>query len=425
MDRRHPPARRPVPDERPVQAARPVQAVRPAATGQPTARLTVSRATAGFLDRGHPWVRPDRFTKGLERLTAGQSVTLVDERGKGLASALADPGAEVCARVFHRQPDKAFDPQAAVERAWLRRAALHTDPTTTCYRVVHGEADFLPGLRVERYGDVLVAVVLADCLMPHLDGVCLALSGLLPGATVVVRDHRDDVRRSAVSSWRWQAAGGQGALDAEAVITAHELGVPLAVRPFAGLATGIYVDQRATRAWLRPQARGARVLNLFAYTGLFSVSLLHAGAAAALDVDLSAPALAQARDNAALAGVAERHRTITGECRAVLAGLPAGELSDVVIVDPPTSAQGEGGWILRRDYPEVLGLAWARTAPGGLLVACCNTLHGKPFALRDALRDACPGGQPVATPEPGIDVPLASGFPEGRPWQLAAVRRAG
>lgn len=389
----------------------------------PAARtLTVSRATAGFIARGHPWVRPDRFTRGLERLRPGDAVDLVDDRGMALASALADPAAEVCARVFHRLPGKKFDPAAAIQRAWERRAALAAqaaDAATTCYRVVHGEADFIPGLRVERYGDVIVAVLLAECLVPHLDALCRALQACLPGATVVVRDHRDDLRVRETASWRWNSDGTRGKLDPEATVTAHELGVPLLVRPFAGLATGVYVDQRATRQWLRPQASGKRVMNLFAYTGLFSTSLLQAGAAAALDVDLSAPALAQASDNARLAGVADRHRTQHGECRKILSALT--ETFDLIIVDPPTSAQGEGGWILRRDYPEVLSLAWAKLAPGGLLLAACNTLHGKPFALAEALTAACPGGRSVPTPALGEDLPQLKGFPEGRPFQLAAV----
>ena len=76
-------------------------------------QIQVSRTTAVFLEKGHPWVRPDRFTKGLESVKNGEAVTLVDERGRGLASALAEPGGEVCARVFHRKPDMAFDPAAA------------------------------------------------------------------------------------------------------------------------------------------------------------------------------------------------------------------------------------------------------------------------------------------------------------------------
>ena len=389
-------------------------------------RLAVSRATAGFISRGHPWVRPDRFTRGLERLQAGDAVDLVDERGVALASALADPAAEVCARVFHRLPGKKFDAAAAIQRAWERRAELHAAANsgqTSCYRVVHGEADYLPGLRVERYAHVMVVVVLAECLAPHLDAVCRALLTCLPTATIVVRDHCDDLRVRETASWRWLPDGTKGELAAQAMIVGNELGVPVAIRPFAGLATGIYVDQRQTRAWLRPHVTGKSVLNLFAYTGLFSTSLLHAGAASALDVDLSAPALAQATENAQLAGVAQRHRTEHGECRKVLTALD--QTFDRIIVDPPTSAQGEGGWILRRDYPEVLRLAWAKLAPGGLLLACCNTLHGKTFGVAEALSAACPGGQPVPTPGLGDDIPQVKGFPEGRPYQLAAVVRPG
>ena len=389
-------------------------------------RLAVSRATAGFISRGHPWVRPDRFTRGLERLQAGDAVDLVDERGVALASALADPAAEVCARVFHRLPGKKFNAAAAIQRAWERRAELHAaanSAQTTCYRVVHGEADYLPGLRVERYADVMVVVVLAECLAPHLDAVCRALLMCLPTAIIVVRDHRNDLRVRETASWRWLPDGTKGELDAQAMVVGQELGVPVAIRPFAGLATGIYVDQRPTRAWLRPHVAGKSVLNLFAYTGLFSTSLLHAGAASALDVDLSAPALAQATENAQLAGVASRHRTEHGECRKVLTALD--QTFDRIIIDPPTSAQGEGGWILRRDYPEVLRLAWAKLAPGGLLLACCNTLHGKTFGVAEALSAACPGGQPVPTPGLGDDIPQVKGFPEGRPYQLAAVVRTG
>ncbi|MBA3686462.1 MAG: hypothetical protein H0W72_14670, partial [Planctomycetes bacterium] len=126
--------------------------------------LTVSRATAGFIARGHPWVRPDRFTRGLDQLRAGDEVVLIDEHGRELASALADPGAAVCARVYDRRPGVPFAPVEAFARAWTARAAMHADPATDCYRVVHGDADGLPGLRVERYGAVLVVLELSGCI---------------------------------------------------------------------------------------------------------------------------------------------------------------------------------------------------------------------------------------------------------------------
>ena len=383
--------------------------------------LTVSRTTVRFLRDGHPWVRPDRFTRGLENLRAGEAVTLVDETGQVHASALADPAAEICARVFHRKPDALFDPAAAVVRAWNRRAALHADPDTDCYRIIHGEADFLPGLRVERYASVLVVLVLAECMKPHVDAVCSALYALMPSATLVVRDHRDDLRCAAVADSRW----GGGALDPEAVIEGRECACRYPLRPFSGLATGLYVDQRATRIWLKPQAAGRRVLNLFAYTGAFSINLLVAGAASAVDVDLAAPALARAAEAAVLNGVADRHRIVHQDCRQFLSD--SIDAFDCIICDPPTAAQGGAGWILRRDYPEVLRLAMRRLAPGGLLLACCNTLGGKPYALDAAVDDAAQNTglhlDVVEAPLVGEDIPLLRGFPEGRPFRLVAARR--
>jgi 23S rRNA (cytosine1962-C5)-methyltransferase len=267
-----------------------------------------------------------------------------------------------------------------------------------------------------------VVLVLAGCAAPYADAICASIAGRVPGATVVRRDHRDDLRREEVRSRRF----GGSELDPEAVVQALELGVAYPLRPFAGLATGIYVDQRATRAWLRPQAAGRRVLNLFAYTGAFSVSLLAAGAAQAIDVDLAAPALRRAEEAAALNGVADRHRTVHADCRQYLAA--STERFDLVIADPPTAAQGGESWVLRRDYPDLLRLAAARLAPGGLLVACCNTIGGKPYPLVEVVRQAATAAEVAVTdvpvPELGEDIPALRGFPEGRPYRLMAVRAA-
>jgi 23S rRNA (cytosine1962-C5)-methyltransferase len=373
--------------------------------------LQIGRESIGFVERGHPWIRPDRWTRGLDRLRAGELVKLIDERGAAVATALADPAAPVCARVV---PD-GWTPAAAVAKAWERRAALHADPATDCYRVVHGEADALPGLRVERYGNVLSVVVTAACCAPWLDQALAALAKAMPQAAIVVHDHLTDLRQGGVRSRRWPEA----ALDAEAVVAGRELGVVYPLRPFAGIASGLYVDQRANRAWLRGRASGARVLNLFAYTGAFSLSLLAAGATEATDVDLSQPALARAGEAAASNGLSG-HRTVRQDARGFCAGDDA--FYDLVIIDPPTSAQGGQGWVARRDYPELLQLAWARVAPGGLLLATSNAI-GKPFPLREALAAACRGGKSLATPQLGPDILQRKGFPEGRPFRCEAIAR--
>lgn len=369
-------------------------------------QLGIGRESAGFVQRGHPWIRPDRFTRGLERLRPGDVVHLVDEHGRTVATALADPGAAVCARVV---PD-GWDPAAAARAAWAKRATLHADPETDCYRVVHGEADGLPGLRVERLGTCLNAIVTAACILPHLDA---ALGALAQHGRIIVHEHLADLRREGVRTRAWP----DGRLDPAEVVAGRELGVSYPLRPAAGLASGLYVDQRATRAWLRRRAAGLRVLNLFAYTGAFSLSLLAAGAAEATDVDLSQPALDRAAETAALNKLAGHH-TVKRDARTFLNADDG--LYDRVIIDPPTSAQGGDGWVARRDYPELLRLAWRHVAPGGLLLAVSNSI-GKPFPLREALRAACPGSKPVDGPELGADLPQLPGFPEGRPFRIAGA----
>lgn len=378
------------------------------------ADLRVGRQSAGFIGRGHPWVRRDRFTRLPPGCVAGDPVTLVAEDGRRLAAALADPDSAVCARIHHRRPDRTFDPAAAIAAAWARRAALHADPDTDCYRVVHGEADGLPGLIVERLADELVVTYRCRAILAWQAAITAALHQVAPGMAQVHRRHIADIRRGGPELWRADGAP----LTGERELVGRELGVELLLRPEAGLATGIYVDQRATRAWLRERCGGARVLNLFAYTGLFSVSLLRAGAAAALDVDTARPALELARRNAERNGVASRHRTRRIDCRAFLDC--CADQFDIVICDPPTAATGTRGWVAHRDYPHLLRAITARLVPGGMLIACCNTRGGRVFDLARAVRRT-PGLQCVPGPELCADLPQLPGFVEGRPYRLVAA----
>jgi len=381
-------------------------------------RLIVGRESAGFIERGHPWIRPDRFTIGLETLVPGEPVVLGDERGRTLAAALADPTSPVCARVYSRDPNLAYDPASAVRKAWAKRGRFHHDRHTDCYRVVHGEADGLPGLRIERYADVLVVLVLADCAATAIEPICATLAELLPQARIVVREHRDDLRREAVAT---RFIGGD-CPGPETLVEAREFGVILPLRPFAGLATGIYVDQRGTRRWLRPQIAGKRVLNLFAYTGIFSLSLLQAGAASAIDVDLAAPALARAQEAAERNALTDRYRQHQSDCLEFLAA-DTGHY-DVIISDPPTAAQGgESGWISRRDYPRLLSLVQPRLAPGGLLIACSNTIGGKAIEVDGLIREAQLPLAILPAPELDPDIPQVKGFPEGRPFRLVVAQQ--
>ena len=278
--------------------------------------LQIGRQSAGFIQRGHPWLRRDRFLGSLDGFQAGDSVTLVTDRGERIASALVDPDAadNIIARVYDNRPDRLFDPSAALFRAAEARARLRRDPQTDCFRLVHGEGDFLPGVRVECYGDCAVLLLRCAAACAHTAALVDGLRTILGHDDIIIREQIDDLRRAPV-----QARHSSGrALVADREITGLEFDQKYVVMPENDLATGIYVDQRGTRAWLRDQIaqwpQPPRVLNLFAYTGVFSTFALSVGAAAATDMDLAAPALAIATTNAARNGFADRHQVLRGDC---------------------------------------------------------------------------------------------------------------
>lgn len=373
--------------------------------------VTIGRQSAGFVNRGHPWVRKDRFTKGIEHCAIGEAITLVDERGKGVASALANPGADRCALVYHRAAGKAFNPSASVERAWQARAGLHRDSNTNCYRIIHGEADFLPGFRLERYGQSYVLLIRNKAALAHSKAVANTIADLIPNGRLYIREQLDDLRKQKTATY---AHDGQ-TVDSHASHIARELGTDISVQPCLDLATGIYVDQRGTRSWLRQHCAGKSLLNCFAYTGVFSSSLLVAGAERAIDLDLSGAALAVAEANAAHNKVSERHQAVKADCGQWLAQCT--EQFDIIVMDPPTAARGGDGWVLRRDYPKLLKLLPPLLSPKGIVISCCNTLGGKPFDLKRALNEA---GLQIQSDKPQLaaDIPQKSGFPEGRPFRL-------
>ncbi len=380
--------------------------------------LRIGRQSAGFIARGHPWLRPDRFTGPRNHLHSGQAVTLVDERGWPLASALFDASAAVAARIYERRPHRPFQPEAAVDAAWQRRAALHKDPDTDCYRLIHGEADSLPGLVVERYAGVLVATWRSPAILAWRGAISTALRRHWDGL-IVHREHLDDLRRRPPRL----SFDGPAPSDPDWTIEGRELGVICRIQAASALATGLYIDQRGTRQWLRQRCQGARVLNLFAYSGLFSVSLLCAGATQAVDVDISAPALALASANAQRNGVADRHQTVREDVLGFVRNLPADHCYDCIICDPPTAARGRQGWVAARDCPQLISALLPHLAPGGLLLLTSNQLGRQhdPARLLAAHPDLSiekPGPQLAA------DLPQLPGFPEGRPFRLGVARRS-
>ncbi|MGO9765260.1 MAG: class I SAM-dependent methyltransferase, partial [Myxococcaceae bacterium] len=195
-----------------------------------------------------------------------------------------------------------------------------------------------------------------------------------------------------------------------------EGGLVFRIRPAEGLAVGLYLDMRDTRAFLRAHAEGMTLLNCFAYTGGFAVAALAGGARAAANVDLSKRALGWALENAALnAQVAE---ALPGDVFAWLRRLArAGRTFSSVVLDPPAFARGPSGpFTVARDTPVLVARAAAVVAPGGLLIACCNqqSLSVERFAalVQQGLASSGRVGRRVARLGASlVDFPRAAGEP--------------
>jgi 23S rRNA (cytosine1962-C5)-methyltransferase len=288
---------------------------------------------------------------------------------------------------------------------------------------VHGENDGLPGLVLDRYGDVFVVKLYSEAWLAHLDDVVTAIAEVWAPEALVLRLSR------AITG----AAGAAGLHEGAVLIGA----APAAPVPFLenglrfeadvvhGQKTGFFLDQRDNRARVRRWGeahRGARVLDVFCCSGGFSVNAAGGGAAVVHSVDIAAAAVASARHNMALnrdrpAVRAARHETTTGDAMEVMARLAGrGAHFDLVVVDPPSFAsrksQVEGAL---RAYGRLTTLALALLLPGGTLAqfSCSSRVTAEQFAAT-VHRAASTAGVHLVDERHhghGLDHPI--GFPQG------------
>jgi len=399
--------------------------------------LKVSAATARILRAGHPWVIRDGDTGDLGLFKRGDLALLVDPRGEPVATALIEPTAPICARVVAGAADRPLPPDPWVSRALTadakrRRNVASAD--TNAYRVIHGEADGLPGLFVDRWGDVLVATrttPLAEVFTPTYSAL-LEATGC---SALWEQDHFSDLRAKGATpdsgsrEGRWVI----GRVDQERW-TVLESGLRYYVEPTAGLTHGLYTDQRTNRDLLRqvieaePEA-GETVANLFSHTAAFSVACAVAGSAQVFSIDLAHRYSEWATQNLALNGLDPASHPVVAE--GAMEWLARTKGLSGVILDPPAHARsktsGAMDWNARRDYRALVTAAANSLRPGGWLL-CCVNLKG---LKRDWLtREVEAGlketgkradGRPALAP-PSPDHPRRKGFPEGRPFHGLFVR---
>ncbi len=383
----------------------------------PAARPVVSLLPGGHrrAEGGHPWVYSNEIAMdaAAKALAPGTLVTLHRADGRPLGVAMFNPHTLLAARLLDRDAARPIGKRFFArhfDRALRLRERLFRVPY---YRLVHAEADGLPGLVIDRYGDVLVVQANAAG-MDRLEPVILdALSSALSPAAIVLRnDSPARVHEGLALETRVVAGHIDGPVPLE------EDGTRFEADALAGQKTGWFFDQRDNRDFIAGLARGARLLDLYCYSGGFAVRAVHAGAQSALGIDRSEPALALAAAAARHNGVGESCTFRRGEVFAEAAALAAAsERFDIVVADPPPFARTKRdvGPALR-GYRKLARLAAQLTVPGGFLflASCSHNVAPSEFAeaVRRGLADAGRSGRILRNAGASPDHPVHPALPE-------------
>ncbi len=348
--------------------------------------LTLSRDLTRALKRGHPWVFSDALRE-RPPAPAGAAALLTDKRGKPVARGMYDPGAPLAFRACTTDPRERLDDRWAERRLEaalaLREAAVVEPGVTTGFRLFNGEGDGVPGLVCDVYGDT--AVVKLDGEGPRgfwdVAGVAAWVGQRLGLRTVYERERTRGGPRGEVA---WGEAPPER-------VRFLEHGLTFAADVVHGQKTGFFLDQRDNRRRVRRLAGGRRVLNVFGYTGGFSVYAGAGGATHVTTVDIAAPAIADAQANWTLNGLPpERHDGVAADAFAFLEqAAGGGERWELVVCDPPSFAPSRQALDKALPaYTRLFAAAARVTAPGGLLCVSSCSSHVGPEAFQQLTEEA-------------------------------------
>jgi 23S rRNA (cytosine1962-C5)-methyltransferase len=393
------------------------------------ASLELRKDLARHLRAGHPWVFRKAIEKAPKGLLAGAIVDVVED-GRFVARGYHDPHSAISVRILTREPAEGID-----ETFWrnrIRRAlALREDLVrgTTGYRLVHGENDGLPGVVADRYGDFAVLKLYSAGLTPHRAHIVEALRQEAKGLVGVFG--RDEIPRDEESD----EAAPQGRVlwgaEPPERIEIDEHGMKLLVDVRRGQKTGMFLDQRENRRLVRDLSAGrGDALNLFGYTGGFSVAAALGGARHVVTIDVDRDAIVLARENFRVNGLDPAdHAFASEDAFEILKRYKAqGRQFDLVVCDPPAFAKSQKAVEAAvAGYASLNRAALHVLAPGGLLVTASCSARVSPEMFQDAVKEAAYKThidlQLVEDRRQPPDHPVAPQFREGRYLKCAVYRR--
>ncbi len=387
----------------------------PAATQVRRGALKINAEAARALVAGHPWVYRHAIVNTAFSAADGDVVDIVNPAGDFLGRGFYESTGTVAARLFTRDENATIDADF-FRKVCHRAVALRQrflEPDTDVYRLLHAEADAVPGMTVTRFGQWLHAVVYSDGIAKHAPAIYQALLEETGLAGVYEQQRLKPLgAESGPRKGSRLVAGREAPLE----VPIQEDGLRFFVDVTAPASVGFFPDYRLGRRLVRRMSAGKRVLNLFSHTGAFSVHALAGGAERVVNVDLAAKANARARQNAQANGFDERLVCITDDVFRALSRLQKkNERFDLVIIDPPTFASDKGRtWSAPKDMRELLGEVAALCNPGALLLVTSNTVKLAQETFERAVAAGLSRRNPVILERPGMpaDYPEILAFPE-------------
>jgi 23S rRNA (cytosine1962-C5)-methyltransferase len=392
--------------------------------GDPLPAVTVGRKGEERLRSGHLWVFGDDLREVPPGLPPGQWVSVTSRSGEFLGTATCNLSSRITLRLVSRgaaAPSKAFLAEG-ISRALRRRKEAGLGGLEAL-RLVYSEGDFLPGLVVDRYGDILSVQIQTAGMEILREEIASALDEAVSPRLLYERSEGVPRRMEGLSGRKGEI---RGAGPPRETVTLD--GCRFLVDVEAGPKTGFFLDQRENRKIVREMAGGRSVLDGFCSTGAFGVYALAGGASSVIAVDISGEAVAAASGNAARNGFGTRWEGREGNCFSVLRELAdEGRMFDMVILDPPSFAKSrEGREGALRGYRDINRLGLSLLTPGGILAtsSCTQLVDMAKWyeALRAAASDARADVHVIAKGGQSPDHPVLLGVPETEYLKFAVLR---
>ena len=364
---------------------------------------------------GHPWAFSNEIvmTPEARALPPGIPVRLEGDDGQKYGTWLFNPHSLIAARFLSPHPgvvlDTSFFRQRLGECLALRDRLTQGQPY---YRLVHAEADRLPGLVIDRYGDVLALQANTAGMDRATPLLVAALQSLIEPRAIVARND------AAVRKLEGLAEESRLLLGDSPEARVREGGLEFSIDLLSGQKTGWFFDQRENRARVATLAAGGTMLDAFCHTGGFGLLAAQAGATQVTLLDRSEPALALAMDTAARHGFGERVTAVRGEALDTLERmLGEGKSYDLVVADPPAFAKArKDNPVALRGYAKLARIATGLVAPGGFLFIASCSHHVTPGEFTDAVAHGISrtrrAARLLATTGAGPDHPVHPLLPE-------------